>query len=102
MAFHITHRMGNSEADPPLDRLPALLEEFDPEDVEHPDVSVTHESEWCLSAFPSGLLVWENLEEGDPRYVKDVPREKVLQLWELLSRGEIGQINLEPWLEGCG
>ena len=67
-------------------------------DKEHPDVALTHESGWCLSAFPSGLLVWENDEiNSGPRHMKAVPREEVLRLWLQLARGEIGTIEAEPW-----
>src|SRR4051812_48452962 len=40
-----------------------LLAELDgPEDDEHPDVWIDHESGWGLSSFSSGLPVWENSE----------------------------------------
>ena len=39
-----------------------LLRSLDMEDNEHPDVALKHETEWCLSAYPGGLLVWENAE----------------------------------------
>jgi hypothetical protein len=44
--------------------------------------------------------VWENLEDGDPRHLNDVPREQVLQLWTLLSEGNIAAIEAESWLPG--
>jgi hypothetical protein len=76
--------------------------ELDVHDEEHPDVALTHESEWCLSAFEGGLLVWENLERGEPRHMRDVPRDKVLRLWLALSRGDLSAIEKEPWLPGYG
>lgn len=53
-----------------------MLAELDgPVNDDHPDVSRSHESEWCLSAFPSGLLIWEDVEEDDePRHLADVRR----------------------------
>ena len=77
-----------------------VLAELDAEDREHPCVSLTHESEWSLGAYPDGLLVWENLEEGDPRHMNAVPREQVLSLWIKLSEGRIPEIEREPWLPG--
>ena len=103
MAFHARGRWGGDERNPSVERLRALVQELDreSEDVEHPDVSLTHETEWCLSAFPSGLLVWENLadqDDNDARHMKGVPREKVLALWLKLAQGDIAAIEGEPWL----
>ena len=57
-------RMGASHHeldDEAPDRIFAELDE--PLDDEHPNVSIEHESGWGLSAFQSGLLVWENVED---------------------------------------
>ena len=102
MTFHVYHRFGESEANPPLDSLEMLYEELQIEDKEHPDVSLQHESEWCLAAFSGGLLVWEHLEQGGPGHLKSVPCEKFLALWRLLAAGEIDAINSEPWQDGYG
>ena len=102
MGFHITHRNGAMTSDPPFSVFRALLEELKerPEDEEHPSVSVTHESEWCLGAFGGGYLVWENLEADTPRHMTDVSDEKLLRLWEALAKGDIELIEREPWLPG--
>ena len=61
---------------------PELLQELEanPEDAEHTSVSVTHESEWCLGAYRDGYIVFENLEEGDPRHMTDIPPDKIITL----------------------
>ena len=102
MAFVVTHRYGDFERDPPLDALPALLEEVrtNLEDTEHIDVSVTHESEWCLMTRGRGILVFEHLEDGDPRHMRDVEDAHLLELWEALARGELARLEREPWLPG--
>jgi hypothetical protein len=78
MGFCITNRWGAMEEDPPIERLRELLESLEIEDTEHPDIALTHETGRCLSAFPSGLLVWENEEADAPRHMKGVPREACL------------------------
>ena len=101
MGFHLTHRYGATESNPPLSKLTELYAELEDKDEEHPDVAVTHESEWCLSAYPNGSVVWENLEDGNhPRYMKTVSKEKLLELWTKLAKGDIASINTEPWTEG--
>lgn len=77
-----------------------VLAELDAADIEHPSVAVTHESEWCLGAYPGGLLVWENLEEGEPRHMNSVPRDRILALWLKLAEGRLDEIESELWLPG--
>jgi hypothetical protein len=108
LTFSARDRWGASEREASVERLRELLQSLDIEDREHPDVSLTHESAWCLSAFPSGLLVWESLEEGEhdpatkqpPRHMKGVSREKVLELWLKLAQGDIASVEAEPWMPG--
>jgi hypothetical protein len=100
MAFHVTSRWGGDESKASTDRMSEILAELDSVDDEHCSVSLTHESEWCLGAYPGGLLVWENLEDGDPRHMNNVSRERVLDLWMQLSEGNVEAIEAEAWLPG--
>ena len=79
-----------------------LYDELVVQDDEHPNVSVEHETAWSLGAFSAGLLVWENVEAGEPRHMRNVSREDVIRLWCLLAPGDIDAINGEPWLDGYG
>ena len=79
-----------------------VLSELQAVDDEHPCVALSHESEWCLSAYPCGLLVFENLEEGEPRHLDDVSGERVLALWTLLAQGRLSELEREPWIPGYG
>ena len=100
MSFHITHRDGWMEANPPLAKFTELLEELLYEDEEHPDVAVTGEGEWCLSVFFGYRVIWENLETSSPKHMGNVSREKILDLWEKLAHGDIDSIEKEDWLKG--
>ena len=100
MAFHVSTRWGGDESLPTFDRMREVLAELDDDDDEHPCVSLTHESEWSLGAFPGGLVVWENLEAGEPRHMNKVARERVLELWRKLADGRLSEIEAEPWLPG--
>src|SRR4051794_25164965 len=78
-----------------------VLAQLDARDPEHPDAWLSHESGWTLSIFESGLAVWENLESSrEPRHQIDVSRQEALDLWLKLARGEIAEIEKEPWLPG--
>lgn len=101
MAFYIRHLMGNGESSPPLDRLPALLDELENAEDEHPDVSLTHESGWGLSVFASGLVIFENVEEGnDPRHRRRCKRSEILTMFEELARGDLAALNARRWRPG--
>jgi hypothetical protein len=103
MSYHVNRRWGDSDDDPPVERMREALAELDVQDIEHPDVALIHESGWCLGAYPSGLLIWEDLSaEGSPRHMRDVSRERVLELWQKLAKGDILAVDAEPWKPGYG
>jgi hypothetical protein len=101
MPFSIVHVYGDYEGDPPVEKLNDLYDEKDGGDEEHFGVSVIHKTGWCLTLHPNDTLVWENVEDGhNPRHMNSVPRDKVLELWRCLARGDITQIESELWLQG--
>lgn len=104
MSFFAIERWGSSEDLPSEDRMRELLATLDVQDSEHPEVSLGHENGWTLSAYGSGLVVWENVENAglNPRHMPGLRREEVLRLWLHLSRGELAAIELMPWQEGYG
>ena len=102
MPAHVTHLGGWMEEARP-DLLERLLAELDSADDEHPDVSIGDESGWTLSAFSSGLLVWENVEEDDePQHMKAVPRSTMLQHFHTLLAGDLDRLHQLPWSPGYG
>jgi len=103
MSYHVNPRYTDSEEMPSVDRMREVLAELDGEDDdEHPDVSLAHESEWSMSAFPDGLVIWENAEADIARHMLHVSRAKVLEMWIELSEGQIEAIESEPWIQGYG
>jgi hypothetical protein len=105
VGFHVSDRMGGDHPDASAQVIEAALAELDePVDPEHPDVSLTHESEWSLGAFPSGLVIWENVADpiARPRHMRDVPRDKLRQLWAALAAGDVERVDREPWQPGYG
>lgn len=98
MTYVITHRSGSMERDPPFAALDALVEELDQQDDEHPDISVSHESGWSLSAFPSGRLLYENVEDlaQQPRQIV-VDRSALGDLLRALAMGDLQRLESEAW-----
>ncbi len=102
MAFHITHRYGEMESPVSIDVFPSLLAELDDrsEDTEHCSVAVTHDSEWCIEASMDGYVTFESLESGEPRHMKGLPPEAIIDLWTRLAKGDIDSLANEPWKPG--
>lgn len=86
------------EANPSFDTVAALLDELDDVDDEHPDVAVSHESGWTLSAFASGRLVYENVEDLDelPRQIV-VDRRVTMDLFRALAAGDLNRLEAQAW-----
>lgn len=98
------HVDGSGENNPPVESFSDLYDELLSADDEHPDVSIIHDdSGWSLSAYRSGLLVFEHLgHQGEKFHMRDVHKKRVLELWRLLAAGDIAGILSEPWKEGYG
>ena len=103
MTYFANNLMGASIIAPSTEQMTALLHSLTGSDNEHPDVSLGHESGWCISAFSSGLTVFENVETGDgPMHMRGVTRERVLELWSMLAAGDISGLNGLAWDPGYG
>lgn len=106
--YHTTDADGISEICPDPGRMREIIAQLDhtgSTDKDHPDISLVHdESGWSLSLFPSGIVLWENLDEEDaaPRYIQSASRGKAHELWIKLSRGDLAAIETEPWESQLG
>ncbi|MEU8002063.1 hypothetical protein AB0B66_12940 [Catellatospora sp. NPDC049111] len=101
MSASITHRYGHSEDYSP-DKIPELIAELDAYvDDEHPDVWVSCGG-WTLSAFPSGLVIWEDDVDEAPRHLRGVSRSRLAVLMELCATGRFHELERLPWMEGYG
>lgn len=104
MPARLTTRFGRCITDPSPAQLQSALAELDLIDHEHTDCCLTEDrSEWGLSAFPSGLVVWENAEDGDrPMHMTNISRAAMLQLWLALLQGRREEVESQPWQPGYG
>ena len=84
--------------------LPALIAELDNADAEHTDVSIEDESGWALSAFATGLVIWENVEgdAGTEQQMTDVSRDAMLEMFTEIANGDIEAVATRPWVPRHG
>ena len=94
----VIHTDGSGDDYPAFDVLSDLYDELSVTDSEHPDVSVVNE-DWYISAYKSGLVILGN-EKDEPRNLRSVPKERVLELWKKLIEGDIDGLLSEHWNEG--
>lgn len=77
--------------------LEGLLAEVEGADEEHTDVSVIDESEWSLSVYRGGHLIWGDLEGDDELEMLDVPRDEVLAIMLAVAEGRLDDVHARAW-----
>ncbi|MFB7512922.1 hypothetical protein [Streptomyces sp. NPDC056144] len=99
MSYFMYDVMGGTVDEPDPETMRRVLDGLAEADDEHPDVSLTHESGWSLSAFGDGLLVWENPDADSMALgeMRDVAREEVLRLFGLLAAGDTASVEALSW-----
>ncbi len=103
MVCSAQNRNGAFIRDPSPDQMRALIASLAEHDQVHPDIALKHESEWCLSVFGSGLVVFENVESGEgPWHMRGVSQDRALELWLNLAAGKISDLKSLPWSIGYG
>lgn len=99
--FSIIHTDGSGESNVPVEKLSELYDELLSADREHGDVAVVHDdSGWTISAHRDHRVVFEHLRRGGERHMIPVSKERVLELWKLLIKGDIDELLKEPWKPG--
>ena len=98
MVANIAHLFGEMEP-ATAEAMPALIAELDNADVEHTDVSISDESGWGLSAYATGLVIWENVEgdAGTEQQMTDVSREEMVEMFTEIANGNIEAVASRPW-----
>jgi hypothetical protein len=98
VAAYLTHLFGGTEPASP-EAVPELIAELDRADGEHTDVSIEDESGWGLSAYATGLLVWENVEGDEPpMQLSGVSRERMIELFTDFVAGRRDAVASQPWV----
>lgn len=79
-------------------------EQLEEPDDEHTQVSVGNEH-WSVTAQVSGLVTFDNLailegEESDlpeEMYLRDIPDEQLIRIWQAVVRGDKEALLEHPW-----
>ena len=79
-------------------------EQFEEPDDEHTQVSVGNEH-WAVTAQVSGLIIFDNIDlfEGevsdlpDQMYLRDIPDEQLIRIWQAIVRGDKDALLEHEW-----
>lgn len=95
--------MGDAIDEPSRDEMRAFLDALDPTDEEHGAAWLYLDDGTSLEWSVDGRLVLSE-EEGalGIRHLAAVGRERVVELWWALSRGDLDRVRSEPWKPGNG
>lgn len=99
MTWILRDRLGATERDASHQRMAEVLADaMSSDDDEHADVALQHESGWAISFYPSGLVIYENVEtDASPRQMAGCTAEQALDLWKLLASGALESLEALPW-----
>jgi hypothetical protein len=102
MSYTALDRNGDTVWSPSARQRRTLLGSLTADDAEA-CVSLTHDGQWAISAFHSGLVCLENAGAGEgPWHMTGIPVTDILELWQLLTEGNIQELRRLPWQEGNG
>ncbi|WP_327178800.1 hypothetical protein OG599_28350 [Streptomyces sp. NBC_01335] len=99
MTYFMYDITGTPVEEPDADAVRAAVVSLGETERENPDISLTHESGWSLTAYAGGLLLWENVEDDSlvPGVIEKATTEDVLRLFGRLAAGDTDTVEAEGW-----
>ena len=93
---YLETRWGGGPENPSVDELRAALAELAVSDEEHPDTWLSDQKGWCVIVNESGQVMLTD-DSGNCIIRRiGVSNEQALELWQLLQRGKVEEI--QRWL----
>lgn len=101
MGYVIRHLDGSGDDGLPTSSFESLYDELRYADGEHNDVAVIDDDTgWCITAYPSGLVIFQCLADGIAFHMRGIDKLQVIQMWMQLSRGDLDGVRKLPWKSG--
>ncbi len=102
MSYTALDQNGNTVWSPTAKQRRNLLGSLTASDAEA-CVSLIQNGQWVISAFHSGLVSLENGGTGEgPWHMSDLTVPEILNLWQLLTEGNLEELRQFPWRDGDG
>jgi hypothetical protein len=100
MAVYLANGLGESIDEPSAEQMREVLEDLDPEDVEHAAAWLSDDAGHTLEWNVDGRLVYDK-GALPPRHMLGVAQARVIDLWQLLAKGAVQEIERQPWQAGA-
>jgi hypothetical protein len=102
VAFYISNGFGESIDSPSPDQMRGFLGEIDPADEEHGAAWLSTEDGYSLEWSGDGRLLFNRRDSRAVRHLRNVSRERALELWMALASGRLAEVERCPWQAGNG
>lgn len=102
MAFYVENGLGDSIDSPSPDEMWEFLRAIDATDEEHGAAWLSTDEGASLEWNGDGRPVLTSPEDRPPRHLRDVSRERALELWLALAQNALEDIEKCAWQPGNG
>lgn len=100
MAVSLADGLGHSIDAPSAEQMREVLEDLDPDDVEHAAAWLSDEAGNTLEWNVDGRLVYD--KQGlPPRHMPEVAADRVVELWQMLAKSALAELERQPWQPGA-
>jgi hypothetical protein len=102
VSFYVANGRGDHLDDPSQEAMRRFLEAVDTTDDEHGAAWLSTDAEYTLE-WSAAVLVFSGPGFDPPsRHMRKVPRERALELWFALARGDVAAVERCDWHPGNG
>lgn len=100
MALILAGGLGHSIEEPNAQQMREVLEDLDPDDVEHAAAWLSDDAGNTLEWNIDGRLVYDK-QALPPRHMLEVAPSRVIELWQLLAKAALAELERQPWQPGA-
>jgi hypothetical protein len=102
VGFFVANALGASIDAPSADQMRQFLDDIDPTDEEHGAAWLSTDQGYGLEWNGDRRLVFDHPDAEAVRHLRDVSRERALELWIALADGRLVEVEQCPWQPGNG
>lgn len=102
MTFYVANGLGDHLDDPSEEEMRQFLNAVDTSDEEHGAAWLSTEASYTLEWSDAVLVFTGPGFDAPSRHMRKVPRERALELWGALARGDVAAVERCDWRPGNG
>lgn len=102
MGYFVANGVGDFLHSPSTEEMRRFLDEIDTTDAEHGAAWLTTEDGLSLEWNGDGRLLFSREDEDPSRHMREVSRERALELWIAVVEGRRTDVERCPWQPGTG